>query len=109
MSSTVYHDTVLQDFLEKIAPVRFQIRRIILFGSRARGTHQFDSDYDLLLVVPKKDAKLLDQLYEAVMDVLLAHGRLVSLKFFEEQEFNRLQGLQTPFMKHIEGEGIALG
>ena len=82
---------------------------MVLFGSRARGTHQLDSDYDLLLVVAKKDAALLDALYEAVMDVLLAHGRLVSLKMYEEREFARLRALHTPFMKHIETEGIPVG
>ena len=60
-----------------------RIRQIILFGSRARGTHRTDSDYDLLLVVPRKDPALVDALYEAVLKVLSAHGRLVSLKVYE--------------------------
>ncbi|HII17598.1 TPA: nucleotidyltransferase domain-containing protein [Candidatus Woesearchaeota archaeon] len=30
----------------------FQIERIILFGSRARGTHRRGSDYDFILVSP---------------------------------------------------------
>jgi predicted nucleotidyltransferase len=105
----VGNDAVLQDFLKGIELVRPRIERLILFGSRARGTHQFDSDYDLLLVVAKKDNALVDALYEAAMDVLLAHGRLVSLKIFEEQEFARLQALQTPFMQNIVNEGVSLG
>ena len=109
MQSTLSQDAVLRDFLKGIASVRPQIHRLILFGSRARGTHQLDSDYDLLLVVSKKEATLQDALYEAVMEVLLAHGRLVSLKVFEEREFARLQALQTPFMKHIANEGVSLG
>ena len=67
--------------------MRPRIHRLILFGSRARGDHKRDSDYDILLVVSKKDDALLDAVYEAVMEVLLAHGRLVSLKVFEEREF----------------------
>lgn len=106
---TVKDDLVLNEFLERITPVRARIQRLILFGSRARGTHRLDSDYDLLLVVSRKDDALLDVLYEAVMDVLLAHGRLVSLKVFPEQEFARLQALQTPFMEHVNREGIIIG
>jgi predicted nucleotidyltransferase len=102
-------DPILTEFLEKIASVRPQIKRIVLFGSRARGTHRPDSDYDLLLVVSKKDEALLDVLYDAVMDVLLEHGRLVSLKVFPEQEFARLQALQTPFMEHVNREGMLVG
>lgn len=43
------------------------------------------------------------------MDVLLNHGRLVSLKIFEQQEFDRLQALQTPFMRRVAREGVPIG
>jgi predicted nucleotidyltransferase len=109
MPTILTHDSVVQDFLKGIAGVRPRICRLILFGSRARGTHASDSDYDLLVVVSKKDPLLLDALYDTVMDVLLKHGRLVSLKIFEEPEFARLQALQTPFMKHVTEEGQPLG
>jgi len=102
-------DAVLIEFLGRIAPLRGQIRRLILFGSRARGTHQFASDYDVLVVVSRKTDALFDALYDAVMDVLLSHGRLVSLKVFEEAEFHRLQELRTPFMQRIEQEGVSIG
>ena len=109
MQASETQDPVLRDFVKGIASVRPEIQRLILFGSRARGTHRLDSDYDLLLVVPRKNDRLRDTLYEAVMDVLLAHGRLVSLKIYDEREFARLQLLQTPFMKRIADEGILLG
>ncbi len=109
MTPSTAPDPILNEFLERIAPVRPQVKRIVLFGSRARGTHRPDSDYDLLLVVSRKDDALLDVLYEAVMDVLLEHGRLVSLKVFPEQEFSRLQALQTPFMQHVNREGVLVG
>ena len=63
------HDPVLQEFLEKINPLRKHITRVILFGSRARGEHRMDSDYDLLIVVPRKEDQLIDGLYESVMSV----------------------------------------
>lgn len=109
MKPSVSTDPILDEFLKRIAPVRSQIERIVLFGSRARGTHRPDSDYDLLLVVSRKDDALLDVLYEAVMDILLGHGRLVSLKVFPEREFSRLQALHTPFMEHVNREGVLVG
>lgn len=109
MLPSIEADSVLNDFLGKIAPVRPRIKRIVLFGSRAKGTERPDSDYDLLLVVTQKDDALVDVLYEAVMDVLLAHGRLVSLKIFQEREFARLRALQSPFMQQVEREGISIG
>ena len=109
MQATLSQDAVIKDFLKQIASVRPRIHQLILFGSRARGNHKRNSDYDILLVVSKKDDMLLDALYEAVMEILLAHGRLVSLKVFEEREFVRLQTLHTPFMKHVAEEGVSLG
>ncbi len=102
-------DPILQDFLREIAPWQKPIQRIILFGSRARGTHSPDSDYDLLLIVDRKDRNLIDKLYDAVMDVLLRHEKLVSLKLFTSEEMKRLSDLKTPFMRHIQEEGIAVG
>ncbi|HET6370732.1 MAG TPA: nucleotidyltransferase domain-containing protein [Nitrospiria bacterium] len=102
-------DPILRDFLSEIAPVREAIRKIILFGSRARGTHTPDSDYDLLLVVDRRDPLLVDRLYDAVMDVLLKHGRLISLKFFTPAEMDRLARLKTPFMQHVLREGVGVG
>jgi predicted nucleotidyltransferase len=109
MKSATSDDPVLQDFLKGIEQVRPLISKLILFGSRAKGTHRLDSDYDLLLVVDRKEDALVDVLYEAVMDVLLAHGRLVSLKIFPKAEFDRLQALHTPFMTHVVEEGVRLG
>ena len=109
MPSAKIDDPVLEDFLQRIDPVRQEIKQIVLFGSRARGDYAFDSDYDLLLVVVKKNDRLVDVLYEAVMDVLLGCGRLVSLKVFEEKEFTRLQVLHSPFMEQLGREGILLG
>lgn len=102
-------DPVLQQFFETISPLRKHITQVILFGSRARGDDRTDSDYDLLIVVPRKDVDLLDGLYEGVMDVLLAHGRLISLKVFPDEEFERLTRLRTPFMQRVKAEGVPLG
>lgn len=109
MHTTQLADQVLRDFLQSIDGIRPQIRQLILFGSRARGDHRLESDYDVLVVVARKEPALLDALYEGVMDVLLAHGRLVSLKVFSETEFKRLMDLRTPFMARIAEEGKSLG
>jgi len=50
-----------------------------------------------------------DKLYDAVMDILLKTGRLVSLKIFKKSVFDKLRRLETPFMQHIMSEGIKIG
>src|SRR5713226_4946446 len=44
-------DLALQEIVQRIADV-YRPLQIYLFGSRARGTADPDSDYDLLVVVP---------------------------------------------------------
>lgn len=102
-------DPVLEDFVRRIAPWRPRIARMVLFGSRARGDFNPDSDYDLLLVVDRRDEALTEGLYDAVMDTLCEHGRLVSLKIFPRTEFDRLAALPTPFMRRVLTEGVPVG
>ena len=102
-------DEVLAAFLNGIGSARPRITSLVLFGSRARGDHRTHSDYDILIVVPRKSAALLDVLYDSVLDVLLAHGRIISLKVFEEPEFARLERLGSPFIRRVRGEGRPLG
>ena len=89
--------------------MRPQLRRLTHFGSRARAEHRTDSDYDILVVVERKNPVVLDVLYEGVTTVLLGRGRLVSLKVFEEREFSRLERLQTPFVQKVLMEGKPIG
>ena len=102
-------DAVLVTFLAGIRSVRPEIRRLSLFGSRARGDHRTHSDYDVLVIIHRKSPALLDVLYESVLNVLLTHGRLISLKVFQESEFARLERLDTPFIRRLRAEGQPLG
>ena len=102
-------DAPLCQFMEGIAPVRARVRRLILFGSRARGDQRPDSDCDVLVVVDRRTPELLELLYDRVMDVLLTHGRVVSLKVLEEKQWDRIRALDTPFVTHVAAEGRPLG
>ena len=61
----VFEDSTIQEFLRQIAPVRSELDRLILFGSRARGDSKPSSDYDILVVMPEKDRQVIDALYDA--------------------------------------------
>jgi len=102
-------DAPLQQFLDGIRPIRSKILKLILFGSRARGDEKPYSDYDLLVVVEKREPQLRTALYKVVVEVLISTGRVVSLKIFPESEFKRLSSIPTPFMKNVLAEGQALG
>lgn len=104
-----YIDTVIERFLTALSPLKENIREIYLFGSRCRDDWRPDSDYDILIALDKKDREFISGLYDAVMDILLDTGRLISLKIFTLAEFNRLKSVPTPFMHNVVTEGIRLG
>ena len=47
----VRDDPVLAEVVRRLI-LAYEPRRIYLFGSRARGDSNFDSDYDLMVIVP---------------------------------------------------------
>jgi len=55
MSQVLVDESVLQQIVERLT-VALEPDKIILFGSRARGDAQPDSDFDLLIVKDSTDA-----------------------------------------------------
>jgi uncharacterized protein len=103
-------DEVIKRFLGilKALSVWEHIIEIYLFGSRCRDDWRPDSDYDLLIVLDRKDRQIISSLYDAVLDILLETGKLVSLKIFESREFQRLSSIPTPFIESVLTEGVKL-
>ena len=104
-----HSDAIVERFLYLILPLGESIKEVYLFGSRCRDDWRPDSDYDFLIVVERKDREFISRLYDAVMDILLDTGRLISLKIFTSFEFNRLKSIPTPFIHNVIKEGIKLG
>jgi len=102
-------DKIISEFIDRISPVRGQISHMYLFGSRSRDDWRPDSDYDILIVLSEKKRSTVDGLYDAVMEVLLSTGRLISLKIFSAVEFDRLKSIPTPFVENVLKEGIEVG
>jgi len=84
------------------------LEKVILFGSRAKGRAKPWSDYDLLIVVARKDRKLIDDIYDLVTEFLLNYGADISLKIYAAGDFTRKMDLPTPFMQRIQETGVIL-
>ncbi|OGC42125.1 hypothetical protein A2548_01960, partial [candidate division WOR-1 bacterium RIFOXYD2_FULL_41_8] len=85
-------DKIIEEFLNKIGHLKNKLKAIYLFGSRARGDEKPYSDYDFLLVMEKRDETIVDKLYDATVDILIATGKVISLKIFKEKDFKKLSG-----------------
>jgi predicted nucleotidyltransferase len=100
-------DQVAQTFAtelrQRLGP---RVRRILLFGSRARGDAREGSDYDMLVVVDHRSADLRAIILDVESRLMDRHGVLVATVLRSEEEWQRSQGF--PLARNIAREGVAL-
>ena len=80
-----------------------RLERIVLFGSRARGDHKPDSDYDIAVFI-KGDWDLWDELgvlAEITTDILSDTDAVISAKAFRAGSYAR----RSPLMGEIRRDG----
>jgi uncharacterized protein (UPF0332 family)/predicted nucleotidyltransferase len=79
-----------------------RVQRVVLFGSRARGDHEAESDVDLLVVTVEEQDK-------AVVDRLTPRDDVVFFTLaMSEAEYRRYQRLQFPLYVNLRRDGIEL-
>jgi len=83
--------------------------KVFLYGSVARGEATADSDYDVLLITPHKlTTPEEDDIYDAVYEVDLDRGVVVSVVFYSEEEWAAPIVKASPFHKNVAKESIPL-
>ncbi|MEM3616536.1 MAG: nucleotidyltransferase domain-containing protein [Candidatus Bathyarchaeia archaeon] len=75
-----------KEILKQFQPVGKKAK-IILYGSLAKGNYRLDSDIDLAIIT--KNKKLIKQASSIADRIFAEHGKLVTLKFITEEEFER--------------------
>lgn len=83
--------------------------KAILFGSRARGDAEPDSDWDLLVLTKKNDTESLNRalLSDLLHQVEMPNDWIISLIVRNQDEWNDRYSV-TPFFDSIQREGIEL-
>jgi len=75
------------------------IERVILYGSRAKGTHKAGSDIDLTLIAPKMELSELLKIENELDDLLLPYKIDLSL-------FHKID--HADLIEHIERVGVEI-
>jgi len=100
-----------REFLARIAN-RYELAGALLFGSRARGTHQRDSDADIAILLSgdRPDVmKVAIDLSDVAFDVLLETGINISpLPIWVEDWLHPEQSSNPDLLHNIAKDGIAL-
>lgn len=101
------NDRILKEFVE-VVNQRFgrHLKNIILFGSRARGDHDTDSDYDCLLIFDDVSRELIDTIDEVAGDFLYRYSVVFSAFPVSEESYEKHK--YNPLYMNIRNDGIAL-
>lgn len=79
-----------------------------LFGSKARGDFNKESDIDILVVLKEPKEEQINFIYDAVMSLCGEYGVYLSVKVFSEKEFEYYKSIPTLFIRNVLREGVIL-
>jgi len=102
---------ILDEFKKRISPeISRNLRKLIVFGSRAKGEESEDSDLDLIALVDARNDeidRILDDIaYQVMWD--FDFKPVLSLKVFAEAEFKRCVENGFSFYRNVEREGLSI-
>ncbi len=83
-----------------------RLKKIILFGSYARGDYNQGSDYDILIVVDKKERFIQDVILDASVEIMDKYYELIGCIVCDEKEWELKK--RFPIGMNILKEGIEL-
>jgi predicted nucleotidyltransferase len=81
---------------------------VILFGSKARGDYDVESDIDLLLVLPDVDIVLRDHIRDVAADIAIDFPAYLSTRVWSEAYFREQAQANTILFQEIQADGIEL-
>jgi len=100
-------DTSLNIFLKELRKEFGQgLKKVILFGSRAREEHDEESDFDFILVFDKVTPAIKKKISDIVAEMLSEWSIVITAFAFTEEELEMKK--YEPFVMNVKKEGILL-
>ncbi len=85
-----------------------KIDRIVLFGSKARGDFDAESDLDIFVLVNSDDWRLHDQIITASSPISIRYNALISPKVIGPSLYRKMRRLRSRFLENVRKEGLVL-
>lgn len=86
------------------------LKKLIVFGSRARGEAPEDSDLDIVALVAEKTPEIEKKLGDIVYQVMWDYDftPIISLKIFSESRFKEAFKKGFSFYRSVEEQGVSV-
>lgn len=94
----------LVDYLQKTIPDQLEV--LALFGSKARGDSQKDSDIDVLVILSKEDRGLRREILKKAARFSLEFGVLLSPRVIGAERWEKMRGFS--FYHNVQEEAADL-
>ncbi len=99
----------VESFLQRLYRVYGDaIQQAILFGSKARGDSQPESDIDILIVVDDENWAMRDDISLIAAQESLTHNVLLGPRVIGQERWNRMARERFTLYENIAREGLAL-
>ena len=103
--------TVIQKFVVEIEKIfSSSLRKIILYGSYARGDYNSNSDIDIMILTSLLDTeikKIENEVYDIAFEFEMKNEVIISINIKNEEHFNYWLGA-LPYYDNVKKEGIIL-
>lgn len=106
VSTALPHEDAVADFVDRVEAADFpEVRRLVLFGSVARGSQGADSDVDILAVLAEgtDETAIEERLRDLAYEVMLEHGAVFSIHGVSESTLDRRS--DHPFFRRALADG----
>jgi len=85
-----------------------RLKGFVLYGSRARGDYQDESDTDIAIIVAGLTREMKNQILDRVADWELKYLRPISALVLSQHDFDHLKRRERGLALDIEKEGVPL-
>jgi uncharacterized protein len=99
---------LFKDLKDKLRALAGDRVKLFLFGSRARGDYDGESDIDVAIIVHSLSRRLKDQILDEVAEIELKFLTPLSTLVISEDDFDFLKKRERRIALDIEREGIPL-
>lgn len=106
MLSTTDRDTATL-LRERLVAAGIPVSRLLVYGSRARGTAGPDSDMDVCLVLGSVDETIRRRVSDLAWEVGFERGGIITTVEYTADQMTRSPLRSSPFIRAIEAEGVA--